>query len=432
MGILIKDILTLVDGEQGHELKTQTIYVENDKIVGIDQKPKGFEADREIDGKDRLLIPGLINCHTHAYMSLFRSCADDLAFTDWLFGNILPLEDRMEEEDAYWGAKLAMIEMIKSGTTCFSDMHMNINQTSRVVSECGMRAVISRGLTRDGAGDAGGEMRLSQALSEAANWKDCDRLSFLLAPHAPYTCDSDYIRYVTDTAKKHNMGIHIHLSESKDEIANMKKAHNCTPIEYVQKAGIFEVPVLAAHCVNLTDSDMDILKNANASIATNPVSNMKLGNGFAALPTILDKGINICLGTDGAASNNTLNMFHEMNMAALIHKGNHQSAQCISADDVLRFATTNGAKALGMGDKIGKVAVGYKADLVILELNSPSLRPKNNLVSALIYAASGAEVDTVIVDGNILMDHRELTTIDEYEVYEEVERRSERLGIKRY
>lgn len=431
MGIRIKDILTLQEGVQGFEVKKKTVYVEGDRIVGIDEKPEGFEADREIDGKDRLLIPGLINCHTHAYMSLFRNCADDLAFTDWLFGNILPLEDKMEEEDAYWGAKLAMIEMIKSGTTCFTDMHMNINQTTRVVKECGMRAVISRGLTRDGESDESGERRLREALSEYEAWKDCDRIRFMLAPHAPYTCDAGYLRYVTDVAKKHQLGIHIHLAESKDEIANMRKAHNCTPIEYVQKAGIFEVPVLAAHCVNLTDSDMDILKAADASIATNPVSNMKLGNGFANLPKLMEKGINICIGTDGAASNNALNMFHEMNMACLIHKGNTESAQCISAEDVLRYATVNGARALGMADQIGKIEKGYKADLVILELNTPSFRPLNNLVGALAYSASGAEVDTVIVDGNILMDNRELTTIDEYEVYEEVERRSERLGIKK-
>lgn len=431
MGIIIKDILTLQDGLMGFEVKQKTVYVEGDRIAGIDEKPEGFEADREIDGKDRLLIPGLINCHTHAYMSLFRNCADDLAFTDWLFGNILPLEDKMEDEDAYWGAKLAMIEMIKSGTTCFTDMYIQTNQTTRVVKECGMRAVVSRGLTRDGEADEGGERRLKEALSEYEVWKDCDRIRFMLAPHAPYTCDAGYLRYVTDVAKKHGLGIHIHLAESKDEIANMKKAHNCTPIEYVQKAGIFEVPVLAAHCVNLTDSDMDILKAAGASVATNPVSNMKLGNGFADLVGMQEKGINICLGTDGAASNNSLNMFHEMNMAALIHKGNHQSAQCISAEDVLRFATLNGAKALGMADRIGKIEKGYKADLVILELNTPSFRPLNNLVGALAYSASGAEVDTVIVDGNILMDNRELTTIDEYEVYEEVERRSERLGIKK-
>lgn len=432
MGITIKDILTLQEGLAGFEVKKKTVYVEKDRIVGIDEKPEGFEADREIDGKDRLLIPGLINCHTHAYMSLFRNSADDLAFTDWLFGNILPLEDKMEDEDAYWGAKLAMIEMIKSGTTCFLDMYIQANQTTRVVKECGMRAVLSRGLTRDGASDEGGERRMKEALSDYEAWKDCDRINFMLAPHAPYSCDAGYLRYVTDVAKQHQLGIHIHLAESKDEVANMKKAHGCTPIEYVEKAGIFEVPVLAAHCVNLTDSDMDILKAGEASVATNPVSNMKLGNGFADLVGMQKKGINICLGTDGAASNNSLNMFHEMNMVALIHKGNHQSAQCISAEDVLRFATGNAAKALGMADRIGKIEKGYKADLVILELNTPSLRPKNNLIGALAYSASGAEVDTVIVDGNILMDNRELTTIDEYEVYEEVERRSARLGIKKY
>ena len=409
-------------------LRETDIYIEGTRITAMGKKPEGFLEEKVIDGKDRLAIPGLVNCHTHSYMSFMRNVADDLSFMDWLFGSIDPIEQQMTDEDTYWGACLAIIEMMKSGTTCFNDMQMNIHQTTRAVKESGMRAVISRGLIGSG-NDEAGQMRLRQAYEERDAAADCERLSFMLAPHAPYTCDEGFMRIVSEEAKKNHMGIHVHLSESESEIEQIKEKYGCSPIEMADRNGLFDVPAIAAHCVQITKSDMEILKAKNVSVVTNPASNMKLGNGFAPVPEMLDMGINVCIGTDGAASNNSLNLFHEMSLLALIHKGVKRTPQCISAKENIRIATINGAKALGLEKEIGSLEVGKKADIAILNLNSPSLTPRNNLIAGLSYSANGSEVETVIIDGKITMENRKILTMDEDLVYKKINEIIVRLGL---
>ena len=409
--IEIKQADVLIDGKTGKH----SIYIKDDKIAGIDKKPDGFKTETVIDGTDRLVIPGLINAHTHSYMAPLRNIADDMPFMDWLLKGVNPVEDKMSPKDAYWGAMLAMVEMIQSGTTTFNDMQMHIHQTTLAAKESGMRAVISRGLV--GTDYDRNDIRIKEALEEMEDGRDCDRLSFMLGPHAPYSCGPDYLRCVADTAKDKGLGIHIHLAESVTEMENLKKEHNCTAIEYAQKAGCFDVPCIAAHCVQINDSDIQILKEHNVSIVTNPCSNMKLGNGFAPVPKMLDAGLNVALGTDGAASNNSLNMFHEMNVLALIHKGANMTPVCVGAEETLRIATENGAKALGLEGVTGKIKEGYKADLVILRLDTPSMIPANNILSSLCYSANGSEVDTVIIDGKIVMQGREFSGIDVEKIY---------------
>lgn len=428
MGILLKDILAVLPEGEKDIIRKADLYVEGNRIVSIDEEPEGFQAEKIIEGKDRLAIPGLINCHTHSYMSFMRNVADDLSFMDWLFGTIDPIEQKMTDEDTYWGACLAIIEMMKSGTTCFNDMQMNIHQTTRAVKESGMRAVICRGLVGSGD-DEGGQMRLRQAFEERDAARDCDRLSFMLGPHAPYTCDEGYMRIVSEEAKKNHMRIHVHLSESESEIQQIKEKYGCSPIEMAERNGLFEVPAIAAHCVQITESDMEILKAKGVSVVTNPASNMKLGNGFAPVPEMLEKGINVCIGTDGAASNNSLNLFHEMSLLALIHKGVKKTPQCISAAQNFRIATINGAKALGLSEEIGSLEVGKKADIAILNLNTPSLTPRNNLLAGLSYSANGSEVETVIIDGKITMENRRILTMDEEIVYEKVNAIITRMGL---
>ncbi len=428
MGILLKDILAVLPEGEKDIIRKADLYVEGNRIVSIDEEPEGFQAEKIIEGKDRLAIPGLINCHTHSYMSFMRNVADDLSFMDWLFGTIDPIEQKMTDEDTYWGACLAIIEMMKSGTTCFNDMQMNIHQTTRAVKESGMRAVICRGLVGSGD-DEGGQMRLRQAFEERDAARDCDRLSFMLGPHAPYTCDEGYMRIVSEEAKKNHMRIHVHLSESESEIQQIKEKYGCSPIEMAEGNGLFEVPAIAAHCVQITESDMEILKAKGVSVVTNPASNMKLGNGFAPVPEMLEKGINVCIGTDGAASNNSLNLFHEMSLLALIHKGVKKTPQCISAAQNFRIATINGAKALGLSEEIGSLEVGKKADIAILNLNTPSLTPRNNLLAGLSYSANGSEVETVIIDGKITMENRRVLTMDEEVVYEKVNAIITRMGL---
>lgn len=428
MGILLKNILAAVPEGDTDVIKETNIYIEGSRIEAIGAQPDGFQTDKVIDGKDRLAIPGLINCHTHSYMSFMRNVADDLSFMDWLFGTIDPIEQQMTDEDTYWGACLAIIEMMKSGTTCFNDMQMNIHQTTRAVKESGMRAVISRGLVGSG-NDEAGQMRLAQAYEERDAFRDCDRLSFMLGPHAPYTCDDGFMKIVSEEAKKNNMRIHVHLSESESEISQIQEKYGCTPIEMADKNGLFDVPAIAAHCVQITERDIEILKEKKVSVVTNPASNMKLGNGFAPVPALLEAGVNVCLGTDGAASNNSLNMFHEMSLLALIHKGVRRTPQCISAKENFRIATINGAKALGLEKETGSLEAGKKADIAILNLNTPSLTPRNNLLAGLSYSANGSEVETVIIDGKITMEDRKVLTLDEELVYRKVNEIITRMGL---
>ena len=428
MGIVIKNALAVLPQGEEDVVRETSLYIEGDKITAIGDKPAGFVEDKVIDGKDKLVIPGLINCHTHSYMSFMRNVADDLSFMDWLFGTIDPIEQQMTDEDTYWGANLAIIEMMKSGTTCFNDMQMNIHQTTRAVKESGMRAVICRGLVGSG-NDEAGQSRLRQAYEERDAAKDCDRLTFRLGPHAPYTCDDEFLKIVAAQAQKEHMGIHTHLSESESEISQIQEKYGCTPIALAEKCGIFDVPAIVAHCVQVTDEDIDILKKKNVSVVTNPASNMKLGNGFAPVAKMLEKGVNVCLGTDGAASNNCLNMFHELSLLTLIHKGTGRTPQCVSAKEGFRIATLNGAKALGLEKEIGSIEVGKKADLVILDLNTPSLTPRNNLIAGLSYSANGSEVDAVIINGQITMEGRKLLTMDEALVYSKIQDIIVRMGL---
>lgn len=437
MSILIKNCLAVLPiyekgSYKSSKIERTNIFIEGKKIVGIGNYSAANNADKVIDGTDKLVIPGLINAHTHSYMSVFRNVADDLSFMDWLFGTIDPLEAKLTPEDAYYGAKLAIMEMMRCGTTTFSDMQMHIKMTSRAVKESGMRAVIGRGLVggmENGEVNEAGRVRLDEAYEEMEDGKDCDRLYFRLAPHAPYTCDPGYLKYVAKEAKDKGLGIHIHLSESVTECENTAKDYGCSPIEYADRADCFEVPCVAAHCVQATDSDIALMAKKGVSVVSNPASNMKLGNGFAPIKKMLDAGVNVCLGTDGAASNNSLNMFHELSLMTLIHKGTGKTPQCISAQEGFAMATINGAKALGLEAEIGTIEVGKKADLAILDLNTPSLTPRNNLIAGLCYSANGSEVDTVIIDGEITMENRKILTFNEDAVYAEIDRIVKRLEL---
>lgn len=435
MSILIKNILALMpDDKEKFVLKTIDLTVTGDKISKITVKEndsaetpdeKGFE--KVIDGKDKLLLPGLINSHTHAYMNFMRNVADDVPFMDWLFKKISPIEDVMTEEDCYWGTNLAIAEMLRSGTTCFNDMLIYIMPTLKAIKESGIRAAVSRGLVGNG-NDEGGALRIRQTLEGRDAYKDCDRIDVFMAPHAPYTCDEEYMRIVEAVAEENNMPIHTHLAESKSEIAQIKEKYGCTPIEMAERNGLFRGRCIAAHCVNLTEKDIEILKRNNVTVATNPVSNMKLGNGFAPVPELMNAGVNVALGTDGSASNNNLNMFHEMSVLTLIHKGVKETAECVSAKEALEMATINGAKALGKENLIGVIAEGLKADLAILNLDTPSMCPRNNIIASLCYSANGSEVETVMVDGKILMENRVLLTIDEERTLYENEKIMKKIG----
>ena len=412
MNILIKNVRMLIGGD----IHKGDICISGDRILSIGSVPDDFTADKIIDGSDKLAFPGLINCHTHSYMSVFRNLADDLTFEDWLFGKICPLEDSLTAEDGYWGAMLTCTEMLKSGTTCFMDMHMFPNMTAKAADMLGLRAVMTRGLTGSDRNDEGGIRRYNEHMAERENFKDNPRISFKLGPHAIYTCGKDYLEWLIEKAHETNQEFHIHLSETTNEVQSCYKEHGKSPVEYLNDMGFFDIKTCAAHCVHLSDHDMEIMAQKGVSAIHNPMSNLKLANGTAPIVSMLEKGINICMGTDSQASNNTVNMFTDMNYAALLHKGSTGIPTVTSARDVLGFATVNGAKALGIPD-IGELAAGKKADIVLMDLNRPQFYPRNDLVAALIYSANGSETDTVIIDGEIVLEGGKLTGFDEEEIY---------------
>jgi len=428
--ILLKSISAAVPDESGlPAVKQCDIGIEGDRIAFVGQAPAGFAPDRTIAGADKLVIPGLVNAHTHTPMTLLRNRADDLPFMTWLYDHIFPMEDRLQAGDCYWGTMLAVCEMLHSGATCFNEMYYFMEDIVRACAESGIRAVLSQGLLGESREDPAGLTRLDAATADIRRWNGAEngRLSFLLAPHAAYTCAPEYIRLIAGRAKELGVGIHTHISESRDENAQIAEKYGMTPFEYFESAGLFELPTVAAHCVHITDSDIAIAAKYGVSVATNPVSNLKLANGAAPVKKLLAAGVNVALGTDGAASNNSLNMIRELGVLCLVHKGWGEDAECVPAARGLHIASMGGAKALGLGDEIGSIEPGKKADLAILNLNYSHFSPRSNLLAALCYGAQGNEVDTVLVDGEILMENGVLTRIDEERVRREAQRIAERV-----
>ena len=437
MKTLIKDVMTILpDQKEMFVVRECNVYIEDDIIKSVIENDKKRDtrapfsdktADKVISGKDRLLMPGLVNAHTHIYMNFMRCCGDDLAFDDWLFKRIYPIEDKMTDEDVRWGTRLGLLEMIETGTTSFIDMNLNMLPCGEAIEEAGLRGIISRGLVGSGPDDEGAIRRIKETMEAREKYLENDLIEVCMGPHAPYSCDEKLQQYIAELALEYNMKVHIHLSESRKEVADIKKKYGVTPIALAERAGLFNNRSIAAHCVHVTKEDMDILKRNNVTVATNPVSNMKLGNGFAPLPRYMEQGINVALGTDGAASNNTLNMFHELSVLTLIHKGVTQKAQCISAKEGLFMATTAGAKAMGKEYEIGSVEAGKKADLILLDTSRTSFIPRNDYISNLAYSCNGSEVMTVIVNGKILMEDREVKTLDREKIIYETERTMERI-----
>ena len=422
MNILVKDILAVLPGET----VVCSVYITDGVIASVTSAPEGFMPDKTIHGSGKMLIPGFVNAHTHTSMTIFRNCADDLLFNDWLFGRIFPLEEKIVGDDCYWGTTLAVMEMLRSGTTAFVDMYYFTDFCARAVIDSGIRAVYSRGLTGD---TVTGEEKLRETLEEYSRWKGYDNLSFMLAPHAPYTCDDGFQRVVAEEAKRQGLAINTHLSESLAEIETIREQYSCSPIELFDRTGLLSDTTIAAHCVQVSDSDIELMAKRGVSVATNPVSNLKLANGVAPVPKLLKAGVKVALGTDGAASNNSLNMFRELSVLTLVHKGFNHDAQAVSAREGFDIATKNGGLAIGRSD-IGEIKPGNTADLVILDLDRPNMQPVNDPVAALAYSANGSEVETVIVGGKVIMDNRDFLTIDADKAIYEVSKICERIGTR--
>lgn len=397
------------------------------KAVGTTEAlPAEWKADTVIDASHMVALPGFINAHTHAAMTLLRSYADDLPLMLWLQDKIWPLEAKLEEEDVYWATKLCIAEMLLSGTTTFADMYFYMNAVARAVEESGIRACLSRGMMGEGEN---AQLALDESSALIASWhgKANGRIITMLGPHAPYTCSPSYLEKVMALAEKNKVGIHIHLAETAEELTNIKARYGKTPIALMDEIGLFSFQTLAAHCVHVTDEDIQILKAQKVGVAHNPESNMKLASGISPVPTMLQRGIPVALGTDGAASNNNLDMLEEMRSAALLHKVNQLDPTVIASYQALEMATKHGSIALGLQDKVGMLKPGMLADLILFDFDKPHLYPRHDVLAHLVYAAQSSDIDTVIVDGHILVRAGQITNADIKQICHEAQKRADRL-----
>lgn len=411
MNTLIKNIDILPVNGRDDIIYNTNLYIKDHKISHIGDLKDDIKVDKKIDGKNKLLMPGLINSHTHLGMSLLRNYADDLPLQDWLQKKIWPVEDKLNGDDIYWGSLLSMVEMIQTGTTSFCDMYFFMDKTGEALLESGMRGVLTRGMVEDPINPQE-KLDESKDLFKEFHNKGNKKIKAMIAPHAPYTCSPEFLKKSIELAKELNTGIHIHLAETKKEREDSLKIYGKSPIKHVNDLGLFDLHTIAAHCVYVDDEDIDILDKKGVYPVNNPGSNLKLASGFAPIQKMLHKGIRVALGTDGSSSNNNLNMFEEINLASIINKAVNMDATSVSANSAIEMATINGAYALNWEKEIGSIEVGKKADLILIDLDKPHLYPRHNLVSALAYSVSGSDVDTVIVDGKILMENREIKTLD--------------------
>ncbi len=425
--IIIKDAIIIAD-----EIKKGSLLIQDDKIVEISDKIGSMDAEEVINAEGKVLTPGLVNTHTHLSMTLMRGLADDMSLDTWLNNHIWPVEAKLEGEHCYAGALLACAEMIKSGTTCFNDMYFFMDHVAKAVDESGIRGMLSHGMID--LGDEAKrrvEFKETQRIIEKCHNTADGRIKVAFGPHAPYTCSEELLKEVREKADKMGLKIHIHVSETKFEVQKVIEAHGSRPFEYLDEIGFLGDDVIAAHAVWLSDKEIKIIKDNGVNLSHNPASNMKLASGISPVYKLIDEGINVSLGTDGAASNNNLDMIEEMKLAALLQKVNDMDSTELPAEKVFEMATIDGAGALGLQDEIGTIEVGKKADLVLLDIKAPHLTPFRHPISHIIYAANGGDVNTVICNGEILMQNRELLTIDEAHVLNISENASEDLLSKR-
>lgn len=419
-------ILTMVDGENSPFRGDIFIDGEEIKEIGeIKDIPQNAEI---IDAKGMVAMPGLINTHNHTPMSLLRCFSDDLRLMEWLDHKMLPAEDRMTPEDIYWGSLLGIIEMIKSGTTAYADMYIHMDEIANAVSESGIRASLTRGLVffEDDQGK-----RLQEGIDLIEKWegKAEGRITTMMGPHAPFTCPPDKIKEIIEISDSYNVPLHIHLAETKEEVQKIRIKYNRTPAEYLYDTGMFDNNhhVLLAHAIHLNNSDIEIIRQNQGGVAHNPMSNLKLGCGIADIRTYLDNDILVAIGTDGPGSASSLDLFKEMKLAAGLQKVQSFDPTVLNARTTLEVATTNGAKLLAISDKVGTLEIGKKADIILIDINQPHLIPHHNIVSLLVYSATGADVDTTIINGKIVMRNRKVLTLNEQEIIEQCIRRAQRL-----
>jgi len=393
------------------------VAINGDRIIAtgpMPDLPKAAKTTKTINAENTIIMPGLVNTHNHCAMSLFRGLADDLPLTTWLQEHIFPAEaNHVSREMVYWCTKLAAAEMIMSGTTTVADGYFFEDDAAQALKDSGMRGVAAQGVIDFPApGVPDPSDNIEAATEFIKRWQHDSLITPGVFCHSPYTCSSQTIRKAKELARESGCHFFIHVAETSVESEDIKKKYGVSPVSYLDQLGVLDNETVCVHCIWLDDLDIEILKKSGASVSSCPESNMKLAAGIAPLTKIISAGIPVGLGTDGCASNNNLDLFGEMDMAAKIHKATTLDPTVLPARLMVEMATRSGAAILGLNDISGEISPGMKADIILLDLNNPSLTPLYDIDSLLTYTASGADVKTTIINGRLVMENRQLLTID--------------------
>ena len=424
--ILIKNATIITMDNNMSILKNMEISIYNGYIIAI-KKKVNYNHKKIIDAKGCIVLPGLCNTHTHIGMTILRGYAEDMPLHNWLYNKIWNIEKYFTPKTVYISSLLGCLEMIKFGTTSFCDMYFHMDSIKKAVLESGVRGYLSYGMI-DNYNFEKGESEIKKTIEFIKSCKHDknDRINVLLGPHSPNTCSIEFLSKIKEISKEYNLKINIHLLETKMELDKFQNNYNQSPIKYLDSINFLDKNVLAAHCVWVSNEDMKLLSKNNVTISHNPISNMKLGSGIARIQKMMNYGINITLGTDSCASNNNLNLFEEIKITPLLQKGMMKNSSLLHTQDVLKMVTSNVIKIFE--DKIGMIKVGYRADIIILDINKPHLQPyinNTNIYSLLVYSINGYEVRDSIINGKLVMENRNLITINEDKVIDKAKKELE-------
>ncbi|MBO8181205.1 MAG: amidohydrolase [Archaeoglobus sp.] len=413
--LAIKNGLCYIEGEFVHA----NIGIDGNRITYVGKEE--IKGELSVNAKERLVLPGLFNAHTHLAMTLFRGFAEDMPLMDWLKTKIWRAERKLTAKDVYWGSMLGIVEMLKTGTTCFSDLYIHMDEVAKACIESGIRAVLCYGMADRGDPErAKEELEIGEEFIRKWNG---GRIKAIFGPHAPYTCSLEFLKEVKEKADQLGVGIHIHVSETREEVKEFLQKYRSRPIEKLEEIGFLSPKTVIAHAIWVDEKEMEILAKRKVSVAHNPVSNLKLASGIARIVEMMKFGINICLGTDGAASNNTYNLFEEIKLTSLLQKVHTGRADALHARDVIEMATANGYKAYQIDG--GKIEKGKLADLILLR-KSFNYIPLYNPLYSIVYSSFGCEVSHTIVDGRLLVEDGQPLTLNEEKIIERAEKIKEK------
>ena len=417
MNILIKNcnLISMAENRKKYERDTD-ILIQNKKIAKIGKNIEVSNETKIIDAKGRICMPGLINTHAHLSMSIFRETLDGYTLQDWLTKKIWPMEDKLTREDIYYASLLSFIEMVSTGCVIANDQYFMAEETIRAANDIGVRLQTTR--TVNDVGNLG-EQRIKELEDLIKEYNNrYENITLNIGIHGLYTTGTDTVKKCIELAKKLDLSVHMHFCENEKETEDIKQAYNVVSTVDVLNKYFTETNSILAHVVKVSDEEIDALSKMNISVAHCPVSNLRLGCGIAPIQKMIDKGINVSLGTDGQGSGSNLDMFETMKFAALLQKGKYENAKNMEAYEVLKMATINGAKALRLEDKIGTIEVGKDADIIILDLNTETCQPEGNIFSNIVYNAKGSNVTTTIINGKIVMENRQILSINKQEIFE--------------